>query len=210
MLLQAVVKKIKQGEVGVLPTDTLYGLVASAFSKKAVQKIYRLKKRNPKKPLIILISSFKDLEDFGVLLDKNTRLFLKKVWPGQVSVILGLSLIGQNKIDRTRDRTNRLSYLKPRENTLAFRLPKPQWLRSILQKTGPLVAPSCNPEGLKPAQTISQAKKYFGDKLDFYFDQGRLSGKPSTLVALEGDIARVVRQGRTQVKNEKRKPTIKN
>jgi tRNA A37 threonylcarbamoyladenosine synthetase subunit TsaC/SUA5/YrdC len=64
---------IKKNGVGVLPTDTLYGLVGSAFSKEAVDRIYDLKSRNEKKSLIILISSIEDLEKFGVKITESAK-----------------------------------------------------------------------------------------------------------------------------------------
>ena len=72
------------------------------------------------------------------------------------------------------------------ENT-AFRLPQKPELRDFLLQTGPLVAPSANPEGLSPARDILEAKKYFGDAVDFYEDGGTLTGKASKIVKLNED-----------------------
>jgi len=169
MLLNLKYKKIidilKKGGVGVMPTDTLYGIVGSAFSKKAIDRIYKLKKRNKKKKLIILISSLNDLKKFGISISliRANRRILEKVWPGKVSVIL---------------------------SDIAFRLPVQKSLISIIKKTGPLVAPSANPEGLKPAENIKQAKGYLGDNVDFYLSGGTPKGKPSSLIKInkKGEI----------------------
>src|SRR3989344_4954201 len=83
-----IIKILKRGGIGVLPTDTLYGLVGLALNKKTVELIYKVRKRNPKKPLIILISSLKDLELFGIRLSSPTKKILNKLWPGKVSIIL--------------------------------------------------------------------------------------------------------------------------
>ncbi len=179
-----IIEKIKQGGVGVLPTDTLYGLVGSALSKKAVERIFQLKKRDPSKPLIILIADIDDLELFGINLPEGEPRF----WPGAVSIIL--------QCPRTS-----ISFLHRGTKTLAFRLPKPKWLRDLLRKTGPLVAPSANLEDEKPAQTIEQAKNYFGNKVDFYVDAGKLTGLPSTLIKIDkkGRVE-ILRQGSTEVR----------
>ena len=79
--------------------------------------------------------------------------------------------------------------------TLAFRVPKPAWLRKLLQETGPLIAPSANFEGEPPALTIRAAKKYFGENVDFYADAGRLASKPSTLIKVEKGNVIVLREG---------------
>jgi len=166
-----IIKILKNDGVGVMPTDTLYGLVGSVFSKKAINRIYKIKKRSKKKKFIILISSINDLKKFGINLPlprgsvRRTRgsdvlEILKKFWPGKVSIVL---------------------------NNIAFRLPKNKKLLNILKQTGPLIAPSANPEGLKPAENITQAKKYFGDKVDFYLSGGTLKSKPSTLIKIENN-----------------------
>jgi L-threonylcarbamoyladenylate synthase len=71
--------------------------------------------------------------------------------------------------------------------TLAFRLPSSQSLRTLLIETGPLIAPSANPEGQAPAQNITEAKKYFGDLVDFYLDGGEIHGKASKVIKLHKD-----------------------
>lgn len=154
-----IINILKNDGVGVLPTDTLYGLVGSAFSKKAINRIYKIKNRDKKKKLIVLISSIKDLERFNIeksIILNNIKI-LKKVWPGKVSVVI---------------------------NDIAFRLPNNKRLISILKKTGPLVAPSANPEGMEPAHNIEIAKQYFGDSIDFYLGGGTLKGSPSSLIRI--------------------------
>ena len=153
-----IIKILKYDGIGVMPTDTLYGLVGSAFSKKAIDRIYKVKNRNKNKKLIVLISNLKDLEKFNIKITKEQKEVLQKFWPGKVSFVL---------------------------NNIAFRLPDKQKLIEILKKTGPLVAPSANPEGLKPAKNITEAQKYFGNSVDFYLAGGTLNGKASRLIKLE-------------------------
>ncbi len=170
-VLKKYIKILRRGGIGVLPTDTIYGIVGSALNKKTIERIYKVRKRNLKKPFIILISSVKDLHKFGVNLDLKTKAICKTFWPGPVSVILPVS-------------GKKFSYLHRGKSSLAFRLPKPRWLRNLIEKTGPLAAPSANPEGLKPASSIKEAKRYFGKTVDFYL-RGRINKKPSTLVAIK-------------------------
>lgn len=171
------------GGVGVLKTDTLYGLVGSALSKRAVWRIYKLKRRSPKKPFIILISSIKDLLIFEIKIDFITRKILNRFWPGRISIILPCS-------------SPNLLYLHRGVNSLAFRVPANERLIKFLRKTGPLIAPSVNLEGLKPAQTIKKAKKYFGNKVDFYVDSGKSSATPSTLIAIKDRNIIIERKGK--------------
>lgn len=163
-----IINFLKNDGVGVIPTDTIYGLVGSAYSKKAVEKIYKVKNRNKKKPFIVLISSISDLEKFGI---KKIFPILNEVWPGKVSVVLPCIL-------------PKLKYLHRGTKSIAFRLPDNKALISILNITGPLVAPSANPEGLKPAENIKQAKEYFDKNVDFYLSGGTLKNKSSTLIKI--------------------------
>lgn len=173
---------LRAGGVGVMPTDTIYGIVGSALNKRSVERIYRLRKRNLKKPMIILISSLADLKTFGIVPRAASRKILRRVWPGKVSVILPC-------------RSKRFAYLHRGTNGLAFRMPKPVWLNKFLKKTGPLVAPSANTEGAVPARTVGEAKKYFGDKIDFYVDAGRIVSEPSTLIEVRKGGVQLIRQG---------------
>ena len=174
-------KTLRNGGVGVIPTDTIYGVSGSALLPGAVERIYRLRQRNPKKPMIILISSLAELKRFGIRMGNKTREILKEVWPGPVSVVLPCPL-------------KRFLYIHRGTKTIAFRVPKPNWLRKLLANTGPLVAPSANIEGKPPAKTIQEAKKYFGGKVDFYVDAGKIISAPSTLIAIKDGKIVVLRK----------------
>jgi L-threonylcarbamoyladenylate synthase len=175
----AIVEKLRLGKVGVLATDTLYGLVARAEDRSAVERLYVVKQRRPEKPLIILMASFKDVERFGITLTSELAHQLKSYWPGRVSVVVAC-----NRPEWT--------YLHRGTNTLAFRVPAKTSLRRMLRRTGPLVAPSANPEGMPPARTITQAEKYFGNQVDFY-RRGLTVEQPSRLIKIEGEKVIILR-----------------
>ncbi|MFH0712901.1 MAG: L-threonylcarbamoyladenylate synthase [Candidatus Jorgensenbacteria bacterium] len=174
-----IAKILEKGGIGVMPTDTLYGLVGLALSRPAVERIYLVRKREKNKPFIVLIASPYDLKKFGVKASQEHLKILKALWftpsrvkgTGPVSVILPCE-------------SKKFSYLHRGKNSIAFRLPKSKRLRELLKKTGPLIAPSANPSGKSPAKTIAEAKKYFGPKVDFYLDGGKRNKKPSSIVAL--------------------------
>jgi L-threonylcarbamoyladenylate synthase len=172
------INKIKEGKIGVIPTDTIYGLVCSAFVPNSVEKIYKLKKRKSDKPLIILIASKDDLRKFGIHIDKSINKVLDKYWPGPVSITLPC----KNKT---------FSYIHRGGETIAFRVPKPEWLRELILEAGPLVAPSANREGQPPAKSIRAAKQYFGDRVSFYIDGGKLDSEPSMIISLTNGEQRI-------------------
>ncbi len=169
-----IIKLLKKGKVGVMPTDTIYGIVGSALNPETVEEIYTLRKRDKDKPFIILISSIVDLKKFEVKLTKEQKDFLEKNWPNPLSVILIVNAV-------------EFEYLHRGKNSLAFRMPKDEKLLELLKQTRPLVAPSANFAGVKPAETQEEAKKYFGSRAAFYVDGGKLKSKPSTVIQLYED-----------------------
>lgn len=163
-------KTLAAGGIGVMPTDTIYGLVGQALNEKTVERIYSVRKRTPSKPMIILISSVNDLSLFNVKTDLDQ---LNKFWPGKVSIILPCP-------------DKKFYYLHRGSNSLAFRLPDDSALRQFISQAEPLVAPSANLEGLPPATTIKEAEDYFGGQVDFYLDGGKIEANPSKLIKIEG------------------------
>ena len=178
--LRDVAELLMQGGVGVLPTDTLYGLVGSALDPDVVARIYDLKERDPEKPLIVLISDIEQLESFGVVLSDEIEDMLGAYWPGPNTLILPT-------VDE------QFSYIDRGTGAIAFRLPASEELRDLIREVGPLVAPSANKEGMPPARNTDEAKQYFGTDVDFYVDGGDLDNKPSTIIAFDGDEVITVR-----------------
>jgi L-threonylcarbamoyladenylate synthase len=174
--------------VVVLPTDTLYGIVGKALSKKSVERIYKIKGRTETKPFIILMTSLKDISLFGIKINKEQAKFLEKIWPGKVSVILPCNL-------------SKWRYLHRGEESIAFRMigPKNKNLFNLINKVGPLVAPSANKQGIEPASNITKAKSYFAGEVDLYINGGSKINKPSTIVKFENNNVVVLRQGGVKI-----------
>lgn len=177
---------IADGTVGVLPTDTVYGLVCSAADEEAVKRLYGLKNRE-QKPGTIIAASIEQLVEMGI----KAR-YLKAVeqfWPNPISIIIPTGLD--------------LGYLHQGKTSLAIRIPSDKPLVDLLERTGPLLTSSANHPGEPEATSIQEAQKYFDDSVDFYVDGGDLSGrKPSTVIRIIDDAVEVLRQGAVKV-NEK-------
>ncbi len=170
---------LKDGGIGIIATDTIYGIVGQALNRNTVERIYAVKKRTPTKPFIILINSLSDIDSFGIDIDEPIKVILDSYWPGPVSIILDCP-------------NDDFAYLHRGTHALAFRMPAKPELRELLSHTGPLVAPSANPEGLDPAIDIDSAKQYFGDTVDFYLP-GTVSTKPSKIIKIVDDEVEVIR-----------------
>ncbi len=161
--------KLKKGAVGIIPTDTLYGIVGSAVIPATVERIYKVRKRTPSKPMIVLLPSISALRIFGVKLPARLRTVVNRFWPGKVSIVFECS-------------DKKFRHIHRGNKTIAFRVPDNPKIIKVLKRTGPLVAPSANPQGAHPSASVKEAFDYFDDAVDFYVDSGRLYGKPSTLI----------------------------
>ncbi len=179
---------IKNGAVGIIPTDTVYGIVCQATNKQAVKRLYGLKGRR-QKPGTIIAGNLDQLVSLGI-----KRAYVKAVeqlWPGPISIV----------IPNTDAST---AYLRQNVTGLAVRLPKDSKLQTLLSHTGALLTTSANPLRKDPAAIIEQAAIYFGDKVDFYVDNGNLSKRlPSTVIRIVDDEIEVLREGAVVVKNNK-------
>lgn len=174
------VERFKNGAVGLLPSDTVYGISCLALNEDAVARVYKLKDRDYVKPLIILLAD----NDQAGMLGLNTEDLepARKYWPAPLTVIVPASKVTPR-------------YLHRGTGTLAVRVPDKAELRDFIRRVGPIVSTSANPQGKKPARNPNEAKKYFGEELDFYIDAGVLQAQPSTIVKLKDGKLKPIRKG---------------
>lgn len=168
---------LNAGGIGVLRTDTLYGVVARADNEQAVQRVYELKGRDDNKSPIVLVSDRSQLFDS---VTPSIESVLNQKWPGPVSVII--------------PSLNAPSWIRRGNDSVAYRLPANNELCTLLSSTGPLIAPSANPQGKVPAMSMAEAEAYFGASVDFYVDGGAvIDATPSQLlqVTQDGEIVRL-------------------
>lgn len=172
---QNLIKTLKKNGVVIMPTDTMYGIVGRAENISTVERIYKIRKRSPKKPCIVLIGDINELEKFGInISDIHNFNLCVQAKSDPVSVILYCP-------------NESFAYIHRGTRNIAFRLPSSKSLQDLLMTTGPLIAPSANIEGQPPAQNIREARSYFGDKVDLYIDGGDVSGKASKVIRLQSD-----------------------
>ncbi len=170
--------ELTSGKVGIIPTDTLYGVVACASNEPAASRLYAHKKRVTKSGTLIA-ASIDQLVELG--LKKRYLVAVEHYWPGAISIEIPTGPV--------------LDYLHKGTYTIAVRVPNNEGLRTLLNITGPLITSSANPPGEAPATTIRQAQVYFNDMVDFYVDGGELKGLPSTIIRVVDDAVEVLRQG---------------
>lgn len=180
------VSLLNDGAIGVLPTDTIYGVVARAADEAAVARLYELKQRE-KKPGTIIAASTEQLVELG--LKARYLKAVEQYWPNPVTIIIPTGPA--------------VPYLQLGVYSLAVRIPSDAAVHALLQKTGPLVTSSANHPGKPPANTIAEAQAYFNGGVDFYVDGGDLSErKASTIIRMVDDAVEVVREGSVTIDEE--------
>jgi L-threonylcarbamoyladenylate synthase len=178
-----IVEALHGGAVGVLPSDTVYGLMCSAVSKMAVARLYELKSRQ-KKPGTVIAASIDQLVELGI--PRRYLTAVDQYWPNPLTVVI--------------PDTPSLGYLDLGKMSLAIRIPSDKSISKLLEQTGPLLTTSANLPGEPVANTIAEAIEYFGDQVDFYVDGGDLSGRPpSTIIRIIDDAVDVLREGAAKI-----------
>ena len=170
------IANLKKGNVIGLPTETVYGLGGNAYSKKAVQKIYNLKKRPKKNPLIVHYLNYKDA-DKDVIFNSDFHKLYKKFCPGPITFIL-----------RKKNKSKIQSSVTAKLNTVAIRFPNHRTTRSILKKLNfPLAMPSANlSSGVSPVNALDVSDE-FKKKIKIIINSGNSKiGIESTVVSLVG------------------------
>ena len=157
-----------------VPTETVYGLAANAYSDVAIKKIYRLKKRPINNPLIVHYQNLNQLKKDCYLNDNFLKLY-KKFSPGPITFILKLKK--NSKISK---------YVTNNKKTLAVRFPKHYLLKNLLKNLDyPLAAPSANISSGLSSVDVSDVKAEFGKKIEFILDGGKCKiGVESTILSL--------------------------
>ncbi len=175
---------INDGGVAVIPTDTCYGLAASTTSRKAVRRIFEIKKRPLSKPVICNISN---IEQSRELSDNMPSLFeeiAEEFWPGPLTLILPAS-------------PNVTSLLKGNTDNIALRLPDCSRTVKLISKVGfPITSTSANISGYDPVYRISRLDDRIREMTDIILDGGELKkNPPSSLLDLTTQPPRLIREG---------------
>jgi L-threonylcarbamoyladenylate synthase len=171
------------GGLVVFPTESTYGLGADATSADAVARLVAVRGREPGKPILVLVSDVAMVSRVAADVPATARRLAARFWPGALTLVLPA-------------RPGLPAPLDAGTGTIGVRLPGHAVARALVGALGrPVTAPSANPPGREPAATVAAAAAYFGDRVAVYLDGGMLGGGVSTVVAVEGDRARVLRAG---------------
>lgn len=203
--IKIIVNYFKLGRIIVYPTDTIYGLGTIATNKKSIDKIYRIKKRDKNKPMIVLIKSYCMLKKYCYISARQDK-YLRKFWikTNQKSKACPMTEQGTKGQKSLKPMSVVLKSrgLLPEELTgdgdsIAVRMPvKSELLMKVLKKVDlPIVSTSLNLSGKEVFSSPCNLEKYFGkNTIDFIIDAGILKGKSSNLIDIRDmDNIKVIR-----------------
>ncbi len=177
------VTALRRGELAVLPTDTVYGLAADAFSPPAVTRLLAAKGRGRDLPVPVLVGSWRGIDGLAELVTPTVRTLVEAHWPGPLTLIVRAAPSLAWDLGQTR-------------GTVAVRMPLHPVALAVLEQTGPLAVSSANRTGQPPASTAAEALEQLGTAVAVYLEAGS-TGEPvaSTILDLTGENPVVRRQG---------------
>lgn len=180
-ILEAV-KIINKGGLIAFPTDTVYGLAASAFNAKAIQKLFTAKGRDFNKAIAILIGDLSHLDGITSGLTYTAEKLASRFWPGALTLV----------VPAHHDLPGILSPTP----TIGIRMPDHPFALNLLKATGPLATTSANISGGENPLTADDVKSNLNDRVDLIIDGGKCpGGVPSTVVDCTHPEIKIIRDG---------------
>lgn len=177
---------IRCGGVVAAPTDTLYGLLADAMRPRAVREVFRVKRRAPDKPILLLVDSLRRIDRVARDFPESFPVLAEAFWPGPLTVVLPARPAVPRSVTAGLD-------------TVAVRLPGSPLVRALARQAAcPLTGTSANLSRVSGAASSSEVFAQLGGRLQLLLDGGRVTRPvPSTIVDLSTGRPRVLRRGRT-------------
>jgi len=172
--IEEAVDVLRRGGLVIFPTDTVYGLGASIRFPKTIKKIYRIKKRSGKKPLVFLIGFKKDIRKFINRLSGEVKELIRDFWPGPLTLV----------------------FSSKKYKTIALRMPDHRITLGLIRGAGPLAVTSANLSGRKENVSLKGVEDRLLKETDLCIDGGRATlGRVSTVLDVTNYPFRVVREG---------------
>jgi len=179
------IKFLKAGEIISFPTETVYALACDAKNCIAVKRIYELKRRPYSKPLAVFFKSIDEAKKY-LIFTKKAEILAESFMPGEITLVL------EKKEDCKLSK-----FLNINTNTLGFRIPNHKFCLELLEKfENPICATSANITGMETSTKSEDVKKYFDSAIYIVRRDNEESSKtPSTIIDLNGDEVKFVREG---------------
>lgn len=190
MNIDRIVNELKNGNIVITPTDTVYGILADALNEEAVKKVYDAKKREYGKPFILYVSDKEMLYKYTKNLNALEKELIDKYIPGKLTIIL-------NKNDNVSNLVTK--------DTVGIRIPNNKDLIEIINRVGnPLITTSANISSKETITSIDKIEREMLDKISYIEDGGEIKALPSTIIKVENNKIIFLREGdlTTQIKKD--------
>ena len=182
---------LKQGKVIAFPTETVYGLGVVFDDQKAYDSLCTVKRRPPEKPFTLMLADVKEVEKYADL-NNVARALVKEFMPGQFTLI-------------TKAKEGLPSWCVSNQGNVGIRIADYDLIRDLIRKTGkPLLVPSANRSGEKPATNTQETIDAFGDELAAIVEGESVSNIPSTIVFVGDTYSDVFREGAVKIDDIRR------
>lgn len=177
------VEVINNGNIAVVPTDTVYGIIGDATNIDVIHKVYEVKKRDYSKPLILMVSSIDMLEKYVLEVNDIEKKLIDRYWPGKLTILFKKN----NNID---------DLITSGSNLVGIRYPDNKELNELMDKLNkPLISTSCNISSKEVITSIDMLEEDISKHVSYVYDGGILSDTSSTIVRVNGDKIEIIRDG---------------
>lgn len=180
--MDRVVEEIEKGNLVIMPTDTVYGIMADALNEDAINKVFIAKKRE-NKPLILLVSSIDMLKKYVKEVNELQMKLIEKYWPNTLTIIF----------DKNDNLSNNLTCGL---ETVGIRMPNNRLLLDIMNKTNkPLISTSANISNHEVITSTDLIEEKLRNKISYILDDGIKTNISSTIVKVEDNKIHILRAG---------------
>jgi len=181
--IDRIVKEIESGNLVITPTDTVYGIMADSMNIDSIKKVYEAKKREYKKPLILLVSDINMLYEYVDSVNEIEKEIIDKYMPGRLTILL--------------KKNNKISDLvSAGSDYIGIRIPDNKDLITIINKLGrPVISTSANISGSDTITSIDMIDKKLLNNISYVEDGGVIDSKSSTIVRVIDNKVNIIRDG---------------
>ncbi|NLV90611.1 MAG: threonylcarbamoyl-AMP synthase [Tenericutes bacterium] len=183
--IDIIIDEIKSGNTVIMPTDTIYGIACDALNKKAVNKIYKIKKRDNNKPLTLNLNKKKDITKYAYITNKLEKEIIKKLMPGAITLLL-------------KKKEYVVDLISKNSEYIGVRIPNNKIVKEIIKKiNSPLVLTSVNISGEMPIIDLDDLNSEISNNIRCAIDVGIINkGVESTIVKVTNNKVEILREGK--------------
>lgn len=180
--MKKIIKNLNDGNLVIIPTDTVYGISCDALNRDAVNKVFIAKKRE-QKPLLILVSNIDMLKKYVKQINELEQKLLDRFTPGMLTILF-------EKND------NVLDEITCSSNYIGIRIPDNKFLLDIINELGrPIVSTSANISGEEVITSVDKINEDLKKHISYIYDDGVKTNISSTLVKVENNKIKILRDG---------------